>query len=245
MKKLLCFALTLFLIYLSSLPKIAKAENNYAMVISENAVFYSDQSLKFEKFILPFSYYVKIVNVYSEASRVIYLDNETGVPLLEGYVKNVDLNFSLTPSANPYPHQNLSLKCDEVLFAELNKNSPKAVISQNQEAVFYGYAEIEGENFAFVYTQGLIGYVRLSSFNSFTLPLHPDEALLHQNQQENTTNNNSNAGQNQVENFSFTNKNSIIITFAVIFASLILIYLILQPNKKANLNQSFFDDSND
>ena len=173
MKKLIIIILSLFLIFIT-LPKnkVALADETYAMVITENASFYSDASQKYEKFYLPYSYFVKVIEIGAEFSRVLYMDDSKNYPQSEGYVKTSDLNFSVNPNSNPYPKITLSCEISDVLFSNAENLTPLTVINQNTPAIFYGELPINGETYLYVYANGYAGYVRKSSFSQFTVPPH-------------------------------------------------------------------------
>ncbi len=243
MKKLILVALIVCATFNTTYTIKANAQVTYAMVVTEKAYFYSDQSCKIVKFQIPYSYYVKVVSVGNDVTRVIYQDDSSLMPLAEGYIKNVDLNFNFQPTVSPYPQQTLCLKCDEVIFSEPNKTTPKAVLSSQTNAMFYGYTQIDGEDFCFVYAQGLVGYVRLSSFENFSLPLHPDEILLHQTNDNTSVQQSSSTNQNVNENSTSSSQSQIIIIFVVLCVLLIVVYLVLQPNKKLNFENNIFNEN--
>lgn len=139
----------------------------YAQAVTDDCAFYSDASLKIVKFILPYSYFVKIISVGAEASRVIYYSEDLSCPPAEGYVKNVCLNFvEKSQNVLNFPPI-ITLKTDEVIFGDAKLSSPKAVITEGSSAKFYGELKIEGTVYLYVYVNGFIGYVRKDGFNNY------------------------------------------------------------------------------
>ena len=235
-KSLTAFLLVFFLVSGGN-HITAKAETyEYAQVVTDDCAFYSDASLKFVKFILPYSYYVKIISVGAETSRVIYLDDDFSCPPAEGYVKNVCLNFTLTPESALYPKTLVSLKTDEVIFGDLSLKTPKAVISAGSQAKFYGEIKTEGVNYLYVFVNGYVGYIRKDGFFSYVLPVN-EISLTIENED------------NDEQSFSITEDNDtkqkfktseVIIVAVIIIVGLTLIVFALKPNSKKSYKQ--FDD---
>lgn len=243
MKKLIFITLIILTAFTINTPKSsAKASVNYAMVITENACFWSDASQKYLKFYLPYSYFVKVVTVGAEYSRVIYMDGDKNHPECEGYVKTSDLNFEISPSDSPYPKLTLFCETSDVLFSDVEIKSPLTVINKNTQAIYYGEITHDAENYVFVYANGYAGYVRKSAFSSFSLPTHESLAeLISRNESEKSTNG-SQPNEIKSENtFDVFGVKTIIIAVALIVL-LCFIYVILRPDKSLKSEHSFFKD---
>ncbi len=247
MKKLISIIIIATAIFaMSNSSHTALAAQEYAMVVTEDACFYSDASCRYVKFNLPFSYFVKIVSVGSDYSRVIYMDQSTSHPLSEGYVANVDLDFSITLTSSPYPSLTLTAQTDDVLFADTEKSKPLAVISAKTEAVYYGKLTVGGETYLYVYSGGFVGYVRESCFGAYELPVHPDAKQL-EKQEETST---SEADEPQITTatssaVSIEKPLEAVIFAVIIIAALCLIYIVLRPDKSLKSEHSYFDDNDD
>ena len=150
----------------------AASDAKFARISTDDAFLYADAGLTMRKFILPKSYYVRIVSFDSDRCRVTYMDG-TDIPTLEGYVKTVDLLFVDETPVDPYPSLKVTASVDEVLFADDTRYQPKCVISRGAVAYYIGEIAVGGESLLYVYASGNVGYVRRSSFNDFSLPDHP------------------------------------------------------------------------
>ncbi len=247
MKKLIIIILSLCLT-LITLPKkrLAFASENYAMVIAENVSFYSDASHKFEKFHLPYSYFVKVIEIGAEYSKVLYMDDSKNYPQSEGYVKTSDLNFSVSPNSNPYPKITLNCEISDVLFSNAENLTPLTVINQNTQAIFYGELEINGENYLYVYANGYAGYVRKSSFSDFTVPTHESlKSLISTNPEGSSDVSTSVPTDIDTEVISDNQMIKTIIFAIILVLVLCFIYIILRPDKALSKEHSFFKDFDD
>ena len=148
------------------------SETKWARVLDENTPFYSDSACTMVKFYLPYTYFVKVINIGDDVTRVIYMDGQSTLPQREGYIKTCDLHIFDGIPTNPYPQVGIKITADEILFADSNKKYPKTVLTQGEEATYYGELTVDNEKFCYVYCNGYIGYVRKSAFAPFELPLH-------------------------------------------------------------------------
>ena len=184
-KKFICLALSFFALispptsclslysptFIKSNTVLAESIT-WGRILNENTPFYSDGSLKIVKFYLPFSYFVKVINTGDDATRVIYMDGQSTLPLREGYIKTCDLHIFDGIPTNPYPQIRIKITADEILFADSAKQFPKTVLTSGDEATYYGELTADNEKFCYVYCNGFIGYVRKSAFAPFEVPLH-------------------------------------------------------------------------
>lgn len=236
---ILCFALSTTI---TSTSPQAKASLQYAMIIDHDVALFSDASCRYVKFYLPYSYFVKIIEIGTDSSRVTYMDDMNDCPRCEGYVKNVYLDFSFDTPQNPYPQVTLTAISDEVLFSDLNSKKPKEVILSNSKAIFFGKMFYEGENYLYVYSQNQVGYVRENGFTKLTLqnhPFAPNDELPSEIQADNP--------QKEIKNnSSLLKENSYqpIIIILVIISALLLLYFILRQNPQKS-EHSFFKDEDD
>ena len=217
-------------------------QTDYARIIDEDCPFYADPSLKIVKFYIPENYYVKIVSVGVEASRVIYMDQNSTTPLSEGYVKNLYLSFEDLKGNTIYPEITLTTISDTVIFTDTALDKPKAVLQQGVNAVFYGIIFLQGVEYVYVYSNGYIGYVRRDAFEPFDIPINyvepvaPPQSNDSTNQSSDTTLS-PNANNKNTESFG---AQQVIVIAVMIIGALSLIFLILRP-EKSNSKTRFFE----
>lgn len=169
------FIALLCLIFFINPPKIVIAsEQAYSRVMTTNTGFYSDANGNYLKFNLPYTYYVKIIEIGDIYTKVSFM--ETGVcPMLSGYIKTVDIIGVNYVPLNPYPIITLTAIKDDILFGDYELSNTKLAVYANTTATYYGeISSPQGENLIYVYCNGYLGYVRKSAFAPFEIPLNPD-----------------------------------------------------------------------
>lgn len=216
-------------------------EVKFAMVVSDDAAFYADAGCEIIKFYLPKSYFVKVVSAYGDVSRVIYMDDGSDYPMREGYVKTVDLDFSFASPSAPYPSVTLTACSDEVLFSGTDKSQPKTVIASGSHATYYGSITVSGEKLLYVYANGFIGYVRESGFAPYEVGLHPLYDSLFAPAESSSA-----VGDSSSESVGGAGKLNVpytaIIFGVIIVFALLLMFFILKPDASKASSNSFFGD---
>lgn len=238
--KLFIFALIALLTFCAQ-PQVATADTSFAMITDKNTAFFADASQQMQKCVLPFGYYVKVVSVGTEYSRVIYMDNSTEYPASYGYVLTANLKLNQTPTTTPYPEVTLTTRADDVIFATATLDAPLAVIQQNSTAVFYGELATPSQTLVYVYANGYIGYMRKSSFIDYALPPHPDSATLTATPPETP----SPSTQTDLPQSHAQNTAQVALTFCIILVGLCLIYLALKPDRLKRNELSFFGEKDE
>ncbi len=225
--------------------QIVKADEiTWARIVNDQTAFYSDMACTMIKFYIPKSYFVKVLQIGDDSTRVIYMDNDSTIPSREGYLKTCDLLIFEDAVYNPYPNFSVKITADEILFADSNKNYPKTVLSYGDTALIYGTLSIAGENFCYVYSNGYIGYVRRSAFAPFEIPLHeiplvkPDS----NNQTENIT---SNSQTDPSPDASIDSTMKIVIIIALSITCLSVIYLLFKPKNQTSVKLAVSQDNDD
>ena len=176
MKKALKLVIILMLIFFNIIAKTpakkGNAQNQYARVLSENTQFFANPDCTIAKFELPYGYFIRIIQTGETSTKISYMDDDDNVPKQIGYVKTSDLYLFDSLPSSPYLCLEISLKSDEILFADSKIQQPKSVLTQGTTARYYGEITHNGEQLCYVYANGFIGYVRKSGFTAFTIPPH-------------------------------------------------------------------------
>ncbi|MBP5373175.1 MAG: hypothetical protein J6Y44_03215 [Clostridia bacterium] len=243
MKRTAAFFVVLLILF-SAIPSGAalgaRAEGfSYARVVSDNAVFYSDAALAITRFYLPKSYFVKIVSIGVESSRVIYMESNDH-PAAEGYVKNADLYFTSQTPTEPYPALTLTVAVDEVMFADVSRTQPKCVLSKNSLEYYYGEIVSAGETYLYVYSLGNVGYVKKSSFQDYSLPLHP--TFVEQTEQTSAPDTSKSDSSNTPSPVGSVTTAQVIIIALLIVGVLCMLFLLLRPEQKYKNKDAYYDD---
>ncbi len=222
------------------------SDGEWARVLNDNTPFYSDSACKMIKFYLPYTYFVKVINIGDDVTRVIYMDGQSTLPQREGYIKTCDLHIFDGIPTNPYPQVGIKITADEILFADSNKKYPKTVLTNGDEAIYYGELTIDNEKFCYVYCNGYIGYVRKNAFAPFEVPLHeipiktatPEDSLTSEVIQE----------ESDVNVQSVTAMDStmrIVIIIAVAVTCISVIYLLFRPRNVCEPRVAAWRDNDD
>lgn len=217
----------------------------YARILTENTVFYADPNCSIAKFYLPYGYFVKVLSVNEDSVRVLYMDDNAEIPAREGYIKTSCLHPYAGEVSNPYPSVTLTLSFDEVLFADSKLSTPKAVLSSNVKAAFYGETIVEGEKYYYVYAKGYVGYVRKSAFLNAEIPAHP--LPIKQNTDQNRSSDADENSQKQTTPYAFGFDSTVktVIIIAVSLVALSVVYLLFKPSSKANYAATKKDSDDD
>ena len=219
--------------------KVFAESYGYARVVADDAVFYADAALLIERFILPKTYFVRIVSIGVESSRVVYMESGS-IPAAEGYVKNADLYFTQETPSSPYPDIRLTVEVDEVMFADVSRSQPKCVLSRSVAAHYYGEMTSGGETYLYVYSLGNVGYVKKSSFSDFSIPDHPTYREI--TPTDSSSDAESTSAEISQEQKSGVTSAQVIIIALLIVGVLCMLFLLLRPEQKNRKSRDYYDD---
>ncbi len=143
-------------------PKIAHAEGAtptqgaYACVLYENTFFYAEPTESRGLFLLPVTYYVKLLQYGADYCRVEYLYDDTQVKRLTGYVQTPLLTFvDYLPKRPYYFHVfDLSYRIDETL-----NDDPDFLDEITVTCAYYGDYKIGSKTYCYVLRGDSFGYV--------------------------------------------------------------------------------------
>ena len=246
MKKFILSLLIVTTLTISAIavPRKAYAGSGYAMVISDNAVFYSDASGRYPRFYLDKSYFVYVTEMVGDYSRVYYMNEYSDSPALEGYVKTADLSFYDKQIAAPYPDVTVTATSDAVMFSDFDMTKPLSVVPVSSTARYYGTYVAGGNKLYYVYCRGYVGYVQASAFEPVTLPYHEEyRALIAANEERSATENTSANKSDEAGTSSDTlDATKIILIALLIVVGLTILYFIVRPDKLTGKSKVFHDD---
>lgn len=132
------------------------ATGTYACILRENAFFYSAPDERRGLFLLPTTYYVKLLDYGEEYSRVEYLYDDTNVKKLVGYAKTSALTFVEYIPEHPYFYYEFEVSYridgdgleDSAFLNEITLS-----------CTYYGDYKIGSETYCYVLRGGSFGYV--------------------------------------------------------------------------------------
>ena len=247
------FAATIFFAFAFSVSVLTATNNvaevdasvGFAMIVTDDALFYSDASGRYPKFCLEKSYFVYVTEIVGELARVTYMDGYADSPALEGYVKTVNLSFYDKVIASPYPDVVIRSVTDAVIFSDGELSKPKSVVNASSSARYYGTFGSGTDKAYYVYCNGSVGYVKASAFESFTVGRHEDySALLSAAEKsgEQTSASESISEKPEKEKSGVTDATKIIVIALLIVVGLTVLYFIVRPDRAGAKNKVYNDD---
>ena len=206
------------------------SDGTLAMVVTDDAYLFSDASAVYPRFVIDKGYFVTVTDRLGELVRVRFMDNADDCPAVEGYVKLSALSFYEKEVSSPYPLVTVRLICDEVLLYDLTGRRPRSVISAGSAARYYGAASEDGIDYVYVYVNGAVGYLPLSSFEPFQVPLTEEYISAAASKEPSSSSGEDISvyapAKNEKED-AFT----VIIAALVIIVALTVLYLVVRPDK--------------
>lgn len=152
--------------------KAAEPVNSYmggsfACILADETYFYETESARSGLFILPKTYFVKVLEEGETFCRVEYLTNENGAKKLTGYCKKEQLTFVDYVPKHPYLQTtvNVTYTIDGV------KGDP-FLTEITLTCVYYGTYRVGSETYCYVLREDEFGYVPLPVV--FSYPDNPE-----------------------------------------------------------------------
>lgn len=177
------FTIILSLIYLllPSAPTItARADTPYYGYISTTSVYFYTQSQTSEKvsvFLLPYSYYVRIIGEDAEYYTVEYLTDGTHSKKLYGYAKKVDIiPVDYVPQL-PYLYLTI-----DVTYTLENADADNSFSQITFTCGYYGDYFMGNKTYAYILREGQFGYVVKP--DDLYYPKNEEYDLLHKQQEQ-------------------------------------------------------------
>lgn len=208
-----------------------KAETGNYMRITDNLTpFFSDEETEDLLFYLPYTYYVKILNVKGNIARIEY-----GNIAVDGYTY-IEKLFSdnLTVSA-PFPEITIKTHQSSILYKDSSCTSPIKYVFAERTLKYYGYMD-DGESYLYyVEYNGDLGFIKENAVYPFTVPEHPNPlTFLPENENP----------QNDGTNKNIITPFRIIIISCLILAGIIAVFISVK-NRKSPTNVGDYYEEND
>ena len=153
--------------YQTAVPAASYFGSPFACILSDETYFYESETSRAGLFILPKTYFVKVLERGDLFSRVEYLTNDNGAKKLTGFCKTEQLTLVDYVPKTPYLYAEVSItySIDGV------KGSP-FLTEITLSCPFYGKYRVGSETYAYVLRGEEFGYVPLP--DSFTYPENPE-----------------------------------------------------------------------
>ena len=135
---------------------VTPASGEYACILEENAFFYAAPNEERGLFLLPPTYYVRVLDYGVEFCRVEYLYDDTDVKKLVGYAKTSALTFVEYVPARPYFYYVFEISY-RIENGGLEDSAFLNEITLN--CTYYGDYLIGSKTYCYVLRGGSFGYV--------------------------------------------------------------------------------------
>jgi hypothetical protein len=127
----------------------------YACILSHDVFFYTETQEKSGLFLLPESYYVKILDVAPDFCKIEYLYDDTDVKKIVGYAKTSQLTFVSYVPKRPYLYQLF-----DVRYTISDAMSTSSVLDNLViTCAYYGDYTIGSQTYCYVLRGDEFGYV--------------------------------------------------------------------------------------
>lgn len=146
----------------------AASLERYAVADSEAVWFYGDETETSKLFLVPYTYYVRVLAVGDPFSTVEYLTDDAPYRKVFGYCKTDALTFVDFVPARPYLRREIEVRYDRPTAGELGGPFD----STEKTFVFYGYRYEGAQLYYYVLCDGTFGYLAMDDTLDF--PLNTD-----------------------------------------------------------------------
>ena len=168
LKSIFISFIIIFAIFPSSY-KIKAQTHEYYRVIDNVTPFFQDPNTTELLFYLPYTYYVKVLDVSNNVAHIEY-----GNEGIDGYTYFDKLFLETQEVLNPYPTLNLSTAETTHLYLDKSLNKSLMYVFNERTLGFYGRLNYQNEYIYFVSYNNKLGYVKESAVYPFTIENHPN-----------------------------------------------------------------------
>ena len=152
----------------------ASAQTEYLRVIDKTTPFYKNVYDTIPLFYLPYSYYVKVINLSGEYYHVeLHCDN--GQVAIDGYVPSERLYNDDLAVSSPYLELTITTVSTAVLYSDQNLSIPLQYIFPERSLYYYGEITTEQGTLFYVGYNSRLGYVKESDVFPFIINNHPNK----------------------------------------------------------------------
>ncbi len=137
-------------------PTIFPTVGTYACILSDNAFFYASADERKGLFLLPKTYYVRLLEYRADYCKIEYQTDDSAVKRLVGYARTNDLTFVSYTPARPYLYYvfDLHYKIDNTFQTDSTFLTELTI-----SCVYYGDYIIGSERYCYVLRGNEFGYV--------------------------------------------------------------------------------------
>ena len=170
------FINTLFIFNFQSKTQTVYADTcEYFRILVSDAYIYQDALCTQKIFEVPKTYYVKAESYNQEYARVSFGNDNSGYPVIMGYMKTAELSPVSSTPTNPYNVIKVSTALSDILFNDPDLKNAYFNVPNNTFMTYYGNYKLDnGSTLCYVYCNNKLGYIDLNSLNPFSMPENSD-----------------------------------------------------------------------
>ena len=162
MKKIICAALApllcLYILFPARQTPAAAEEAEYACIRSDDIYLYAEENDRSGLFILPYTYYVKVLAPGIEYCRVEYLSDGPNTRKVTGYCKTADLTFVDYVPERPYLYYTFDVTYT-IEGGAPSLSSDGFLTEITVTCAYYGEYRVGSKIYCYVLREGEFGYI--------------------------------------------------------------------------------------
>ena len=140
----------------SSMQTVENTAGSYACILSDESFFYTARDEKRGLFLLPKTYYVKVLECAPDFCKIEYLYDDTHVKKLTGYARTADLTFVDYIPEKPYLYYLLEVR----YHIENTTEEGEGFLSEiTATCAYYGDYKIGSTQYCYVLRGDTFGYI--------------------------------------------------------------------------------------
>ncbi|MBE7061990.1 MAG: hypothetical protein E7382_05590 [Clostridiales bacterium] len=226
------------LFYSSPDKKVFAEQSEYVRIINEQTPFYKNVSDSSPLFMLPYTYYVKVLGEKDGFYHVeCFVSPST--PAIDGFVPDGLLFTDGLAVINPYPNLTVTSSTTAVLYSDQALTSSIQYIFADRSMRYYGSLTTEDGILYYVGYNGKLGYVKESSIYPFSIPNHPNELTFITPELPSEDEHTSQIEQSGEKAFSL----KVIIIGCLMFAGIVALFVIFKQRHTPTVKTGYYDEN--
>lgn len=221
-----------------------EGNNMYFRVIDEETYLYRDENLTEPLFVLPYTYYVKAINVNGETTYAECIASENEV--IDGYIKTEKLYKDELQVNSPYPNIKIKTADTGILYSDKTLNKTIQYVFADRTLTYFGKLPLDdGTILYYVSYNNKLGYIKESAIVPFSIANHPNELTFIKEENIAPILEKVDEGENS-NTESPTNSSTtlrIIIVICLAFAGITAMFLVFKEKPKKT-PPSYYDENN-
>ncbi len=241
MKRILYILLIIFLLFPKSYVKADSG--TYYRIIKEDAKLYETTSKKTVLFILPYTYYVKVLGEKGDLYKIeIY--GEDSSPSFFGYTEKENLMLETLEVFNPYPNIEITTSNSTILYSDGKCTDKLNYIFPDRNLTYYGKVINNDMTTSYLVVYGeKLGYIKEDAVYPFTVSYHPNPLTFLVEEEEEVQETVKKEENKEETNYSNNDLLKIGIISCLIVAGVLGLYVALRKKEKKAKTVNYYDEN--